>query len=185
MARRRPLSRAARLTKEWGGFRTINEATGDPSNMVLPPGTMSESWILTPDDAIAEFDEPTIMRLLVNFSVTFNPALADGGAQLVSAGIRVATDLTAALGTPKTPYTQPWLDWIWTSMVGWNDFPSASSLAGQPNGYVWMPGKAYDEVKTRRRLEAGEGLLAVVRNEFLEDGGYASASFSGRYLLAH
>jgi len=149
----------------WGGFTTI-DVSGDTSPVRLDPGEFFHTWILNPVDAQEFFDEPTLLRILFNF--TFNINIDNANAAGTSFGSHVYASFIVGseddLAGPgfKNPgdTTQQWVWWYNNFMfhragdfVTW---PFISLGAQQPTGFM--------DLKTRRKIPEGYGLSAQVWN---------------------
>jgi len=176
---RKPLSRAARLTKEWLGFVTADETGLEPQPIFTVPGNTYAAWIIDPDAALQAFDEPTVMRILVNVWPSFN-ALSLSEANLISLGIIVANELPGALS--RNSNARGDLDWLWVQYMGLVAPPTAAAptTAGLGNG-------AFADIRTKRRLEAGQGLALCLAHEASAGalGSAAATMVQGRILYGH
>jgi len=173
---RRPLSRAARLTKEWIGFSLENPSSpGEPQTAYLNSGVYVTNWILSPSDALTVFDEPTILRCLIQTTTAFDQ-MAAGGMALVSYGLIACTELPT-----YSSYSAPDFDWIWMQWVTRN--ASAATVAPAAAGTADQ--STLSDVRTKRKIDAGQGLAIVIQ---YEPGGAAAgvgAFVGGRCLYGH
>jgi len=176
--RRRSLVRVPRKTKEWVGFWTYPTTPTEAGPISLAAGSYFADWIVTPNAAIDQFDEPTVLRLIFNYIAPYN-GFAAGGYNQIHMGIIVTRDTDSAGGTPLyDPIYQGFWDWLWTfnAMAGAPSGAAAASTAQFSNGL-------YFDIKSRRKIEPGEGLLFVATNP--NSGAASQLQLSGRVLLAH
>jgi len=174
----RPLSRAARLTKEWLGFATVDpDGSQDAAVVNLAAGTVFARWIVSPADAYDLFDQPTILRILVQVTPAFR-SIEDLEGGFFAAGIIVTRDLGPALGGPPSPYFAS-DDWVWSRQ--WN-FVNASTLTQ----HEWSATQQdqYENVLTKRRVPSGYGIAYIAENRFTSAGDMLFSS-TGRILLGH
>ena len=177
---RRPLSRAARLTKEWSPFWTYSPTPADFAPVRIDVGDYFADWIIDPDSAVNLFDEPTVLRTVFQWAI----AAAGGGPTpaktMVSAGIIVCT-ATGGDPTPLHPRADGWMDWLWTNTQGYFSNP----LQDLPALWAYMsPAADTWDIRSKRRLEAGQGLAFIAVNDSNQSTDVMMAA-TGRVLLAH
>jgi len=177
---RRPLSRAARLTKEWWGFATFEPDTSEVQAATLAPGSLVSSFILSPQDALNAFDEPTVLRILVQVTPAFE-AIGTNGLTVVSFGIIVADEaaVPAIGGATPDPLLNSDHDWLWRK-----DWAYVAPDTGAPDLYRYTFQEQWDDARAKRRIEAGQGLMFVATSNVASN---ANTRFwaSGRVLLGH
>lgn len=179
-SRRAPLSRAARLTKEWFSFWTAEDAPSFlPTAIQLAPTQSLQSWIIDPNVALSVLDEPTVLRTRVCVTPAFNGPAAGAGT-FVSFGIRVTDSLPTSNTDFESSRIRGDLDWIWTTQY---DYVSPQA-AGGPNIAGRTSQDQWDDVKTKRRIEAGQGLALFVKNED-SSAGVITFTVDGRILYGH
>jgi len=145
------------------------------------------SYILLPDEMTVAFDEPTLMRWLFNWSFRTSAGAATGNQVLnlqlglIKLSMENVTNpfAAASLAYVPLPFDDGDSAWIWqlnyTGILGVSDALLVQS--GPPS---------VTEVKTRRKIENGEGLalIASTKMEVAATGGVSGwLSFSGRFLL--
>jgi hypothetical protein len=147
--------------------------------VLLANSTIFADWVLSPDDAVALFDEPTVLRTRVMLTPSFAGTGGAAGTVLVTAGIIVANNL---LSIPD-PMVEAWKDWIWHS--AW--YMTASPAENGPNTAAITQQDQWDDVKTKRRIEAGQGLMFVIRCSApdVSVGSAAAANAFVRMLVGH
>lgn len=192
---RRGTSRPVR-NKEWIGFTTSNGGGYyEPDEILLLPGDELKAWIITPEEARTEWDEPTIVRLLL-------------GGQIYQAGspARFATDYRTTIrggfctwkstvkGAPSVTSLDdldggdPGIDWLW-----WGEWHfQHTALNAIATQFTEFPGADHGkmDIRTKRKLELGYGLAGAFISEphgfpfppATPTGG-ANVFFNGRILL--
>lgn len=176
---RRSRARVPRKTKEWSAFYTADAVTGDHEPVVLAPGTYFNEWIFDPTQLVDGWDIPTVMRMLFEFTIGYDP-VAVGGFVNLQCGIYVAQE-TGGLPIPLNPLYDGWMSaFLWT---GYPDYTGAPGLAGTGVGQVWR-GIDVIDIGSRRKLPPGFGLAFIAVNQ---SNSFASVqvSMAGRILMAH
>jgi len=185
---RRPQSRAARLTKEWYSFFTIDSVTNEFDTISLLPGRTFAAWILDPLLALGDFDEPTLLRTRIAMTAAFeNPGQNDS--EGLWAGIRLASADAASLGTFVTssyapvgnPYDGGYMDWVWHSTWA---LTAPNAAAGAPAVGSYLQQNQWDDVKTKRRIESGNGLIFMATTP-PSNQGQVNFTMVGRQLVGH
>ncbi len=159
-------------SKEWSGaFITVAN---------LQSSNKAEGWILAPDDAIADFESPTVIRMLVMGAV--RNVLDVQETLAFTFGIIVATGDPGTAQTPvffPGPATDPDADWLyrWVAV-----FP-----ASQPAG-LYIANQAADitiDTHAKRKIPRGSGLLGVFESQVPSQTaqGNLTAGFDVRYLI--
>lgn len=157
-------SQMPRGRKVWGGFTTV-DVDGKSSPVALDPGEFTSTWLINPVDAQEFYDEPTLMRILGDFS-----AIADSPNDS-SASFSVHGFFTLVLASEddlagpvfKNPFdtTQQWIFWkefyLWRRSLGLFAFGSIAPETGQT-------GWGFD-LRTRRKIPEGYGIAAQVWND--------------------
>jgi len=176
---RRPLSRAAKLTKEWISWYSANDVTGDFTIVTLAPGAVWARWILDPASAAATFDIPTLMRTIFWPQVSFN-AIAGSTATNVRYGLYVCGE-TGAGPTQLDPWNDGWMSNFLN--VGHYTYQATPAVGGAALPTYTIPHDGID-VKTKRKLTGGNGLAIIFVNDPVSNGS-ATISVAGRTLVAH
>jgi len=178
--RRRMIGRAKRMTKEWFTFWTFS-GTGDNQDAVsLAPNALFSAWILSPQTALDLMDEPTVIRMIFQAFGAFDNVVAQA-ATMVHMGIIVTRAVDLAGNTPVIdPLEDGFQDWLWR----WNDmYVAPTSFAGNAVSRV-SDYAALIDVRSKRKIRPGEGLLFVAWNNANSGGAYNFIA-EGSFLTAH
>lgn len=166
-SRRRSASKGT--IKEWFNWETIETGTWYHRPAILSPGAVQNAWLITPSDAHNQFDEPTIIRLLIRSWSIAAPPNAGAGDYDISfwQGLLVTrgeADTAGSMdGTPEITAERGDFDWLWWDSVHFHRWWTA---IGTPVGYA-MNNKPADfgpyggvvDLRTKRRIPQGYGLL--------------------------
>jgi len=182
---------SSRRNKEWIQWTTSQEGLSfyEPRTVFLGPGDRAAYFILSPADVEAEYDEPTIIRILPRFTTYVAGTLTQltgayrttvrGGLITWKGSTRDDTLLTAALDSIDP--NDGGLDWLWWDEVHfWHE-------AGQYQGTQFLDSAGTQylgrmDIRTKRKMEVGTGLVGCF--ECLADSGLGAwLFFSGRLLL--
>lgn len=186
--RRRSNRRSSPLrSREWIGFNSVNAGTGSPAQSIaFSGGVFYASYILSPDEMTTLYDEPTLMRCMINWQLVADTNVTGDnffGMGIIKSSIEAPGGALAAGAFPFIPL--PFYDadspWIWyrtvtiRSTVGTVPFGAYAALT---------PGQGSEDVKTRRKFEGGSGLLAVA---FMEASAVTTwrLSWGGRILFVN
>jgi hypothetical protein len=174
-------------------WETIENGTNFHRPWLLGPGQTSSNWIISPSQALAFWDEPTVVRLIFSewlLSVMPNWELGDLDAHFWS-GI-IITRGEGQFGTETLPNLDPtngsndWLFW-----KSWH-FSSLFTALGTPVRLgklnfsdEWGNQGGQFDIRSKRRMPQGHGLAFY--NFAVEDPDGIGASIlgytSGRVLL--
>jgi len=153
--RRRQTGRPLR-SREWTGFETSPSGIiGEPGRILFSANTSFTEWALDPDDVIELYDEPTIIRLLI--SDQCHPVAPNAAAS-------IACSLYVGIMTSKDDSFPPGImfaddatnDWLYWSH--WMMFNGGTSDGFINAGPTRNGGDTID-IRSKRKLETGEGLL--------------------------
>jgi len=157
---RRPTGRSNGRNKEWTGFSTSPSGNfGEPGRIVLDPGDAFIEWLLDPDDALTFYDEPTIIRMLISDQCH---AVAPNSAASISCSLYVGICVGKSdIATP--PNINP--EFASTDFMYWNQWMMFNG--GTTDGFINVGptrnGGDTIDLKSKRKLEAGNGLLITAR----------------------
>lgn len=177
-SRRSGTSRPVR-NREWLSF-TTGETYQQPRQQILFPGDRFAAWAIDPGQALALWDEPTIVRLLLVPTVYVHLSTAQATAeyrQTLRGGFLTWKGSTVGEITGELDGVDPQdgsLDWMWwaESHFGHWDLKYLGSSAHNFSG----TGGVVD-VRAKRKLELGYGLVGAW--ECVADGYPAAAAFAG------
>jgi len=180
--------------REWIAFTTSTSETSgfaEPRTLFISPGGRAVNWIIDPQTARDEWDEPTVVRALIR-STLF---IAGTPTQISTGGYRAT--LRGGLITWKASVTDPALgdlsldglnpsdgemDWLW-----WDE-QHLWYQSGQYIGTEAFAGSQGDQngkmdIRAKRKLEIGSGLVAAF--ELIADSTSVGVwfHFDGRILL--
>lgn len=176
--------------KVWGGWDSF-AVSGGISPITLSPDSYTHTWVMSPQDAMDFYDEPTVIRMLFRFHAAVELAvisdLSNNFAARVFASIQVIKDLNAA--TPafinQRDNTGDYLWWDGVMFHHLNNhaigFTQLVSNSGPYSGVI--------DVRTKRKIPEGYGLSFQVWNAGNSqiDAAYAECPItyhtSGRYLM--
>jgi len=182
-------NRGVKRNREWITW-TSSLASGYavPNLIELAPGDRFNSWIITPEEAKDEWDEPTIVRSLLRFfvGVAGGPTVTSATYDLtVRGGLIVwkgnVNGPPAATALDDLDPQDGSLDWLWwdeahLEHVGIDTFGfNQLASSGTPQG-----GRI--DVRSKRKMELGFGLVGAFENVAAASAN-ARMMFSGRALL--
>jgi hypothetical protein len=148
----------------WGGFTTV-DLDGLRSPVRLDPNEFAHTWILNPADAQEFYDEPTLMRVLMNFAanieLTTTEALGNFGADVYfTLSVLSEDDLAGPAFKNPIDTTQQWVFWynnfLFHRTSGAVSWQFISLGVDQRTGFM--------DIKTRRKIPEGFGLSAQIWN---------------------
>lgn len=184
MRRRRSFRRSGKTrAKEWISYTTINPTTFVPNNHIsITPtatGAIYASYILSPDEMNTMYDEPTLVRGLLGWTVAC-PTTAPAGNNLYFAHGLIKSDIEAPTGIISATYSpiipRPFLDgdspWIWQDI---RRISTITGFTGFQSFFNGLGGGPFDEFKTKRKFQNGQGLMAVVET-------YGETTFPTMYV---
>jgi len=175
--------------KEWITWTSSLAAGYFTPNMIeLAPGNLAVSWIIAPEDARIEWDEPTIVRSLIRFNLFLSGSPSVQASQY-DATFRGGLITWKGNTHPALPTSVPdiepadgSLDWIW-----WDEIHLEHPTATNAIGSTDAPSFGTDymgrmDIKSKRKMELGTGLLGAF---ILEPSSSVNVyfMFSGRALL--
>jgi len=151
---RRPLSRAARLTKEWFGMYTFDANPDIPNTIGLAPNTVFMDWVFSPGDALDILDEPTVLRILVNVGAAFDLIAASGIALMSWGFLATRDDGFSGLPPIRDPMADSHMDWIaWGTHTAIAPASANVASAGQ-----YLRRESIYDGRAKRKIDPGEGL---------------------------
>lgn len=122
--------------------------------------------IIAPDDFEVIFDEPTLVRMILRWQIVGQP-MVTGTEGFVRIGI-LHHNYNVSIGPASPPellidggYGQ----WLWMTSLAVRN-PAASSFAFANSGGDKV---SFEDVRTKRKFETGDGMLAVFRNDINSD----------------
>jgi len=157
-------------------------STLDPVGIDFSIGDLFSEWIFSPQDCVDFFDKPTILRILMNIGMATNAGSGGTGAALWSWGIINATAGDFS-GTPPIydPRAQGYFDWLATGNLA---VIGAPGTAHPVTFYGMNQTGPLIDIRSRRIIEPGEGLLFCAASEVTSDSA-VKTYMQGRVLLAH
>jgi len=167
--------------KEWIGFYNANTNDIDyPPSFLLGRNDIFADWILEPNSALDLFDEPTLLRTRVEATPAFEGVGGPFETAQLSIGIIVAGE--GELTSPPDPGLQIYKDWTW-----WSQWIYTGAGGAAPRIDRFTLQDQWDDVKTKRRIESGQGLLLVMkcRAPGVTIGTVTAVNCSGRVLFGH
>lgn len=188
--RRRPIARGRRpaRAREWWNFTNVDPTAFTPIAAITMStstvGSVYANYILSPEEMTNLYDEPTLVRGMVNANFIF-PA----GAAVSNFGIfygLIQLDLQAPGGTLSPSAAalvpRPWFDptapWIWTKYCRFNTVTGFTGLEAQAFGWG-----VETQFKTKRKFENGSGLAIVIEQYASTNGIVISHNVDGRLLF--
>jgi len=167
--------------REWSSFSTSPTDTfGEPGPIVISPGTTFYDWAADPNDLRDFYDEPTLVRTLIYdslhvlISASTNPAI---NCSLYVGLISYKNDNFPVTEGPFTDdATKDWVYW-----QHWMMFNGGANSGFVEAGTTVNPGDKID-LKTKRKFQSGEGLLACAWAPVNNTHDVVWA-MNGRYLL--
>lgn len=188
-------SSSPKRSRQWAGWETFIIGTQNRRSFTLPIGGSSTQWILPPDSVISEYNEPTVVRLLIRqWHIPVPPDFSAGAYELsfISGIIAVRGEIGATPfsynGIPNVAVERGDQDYLWYHSSHMTRFQAA---AGQPwlgsgselNDGHFGPYQGYIDVRAKRKLPQGHGLLYF--NFLTADsfGGTVVGYTGGRMLL--
>lgn len=177
--------------REWVSHRFINTTTFVPTVVAFPLATTAVqvygNYILSPDDMTINFDEPTLMRWILQWSFQTNQSPgADCALSLQLGLIKLSLEGATApfnagdVARIPLPFDDGDSAWIWQSCQ------TIVLRVNEKTTILSGSGGEQLNIKTRRKVENGEGLamVAVTQMETPASSGTVGwLSFSGRLLL--
>lgn len=154
-------ARGARRTpsrKVWGGWTTRSAVNGSLQTGLLANNTFEANWLLSPDDALDFYDEPTVIRLLLGFSAF---AAEDSGSdntdewyQTLFAGIWV-TRADEETGEPPFINLQDAThDYLWWTCI---------QFGHQPNDILrFNSANIKEDLRAKRKVPEGFGVAMQI-----------------------
>lgn len=180
-----------RRTREWLGWSTLEAGTANVRTMTLFPNQTSTNWILFPSAALAQYDEPTAVRFLINHWWTPVPtdfATSDMEITIVTGIIAVRGEISGTGGIdgiPNVAVQRGDQDYIWREERHFARFQNgALQPLLSPGGIneAQGPGDIYD-IRSKRKLPQGFGLLYFNLCTADSYGGGMVGFTSGRFLV--
>jgi len=158
--------------REWASFELLNSVT-------LTPGTAVSAWVFNPLDIGTVFDEPTIVRMIVNFEgfTGQQAAPAQCFAQWVISAWKEQPGLSNV-----TPVSGPDpINGAQDSMV-WTAYPIVQAANSFVNVAEFTGAERYD-LRSKRKLEGGNtGIAFSAANDAASTTNF-TFSFSVRALF--
>lgn len=144
----------------------VDPATGNPAiSATMSANSVYASYILSPDDMSGAYDEPTLMRGILHWTLIPNGLRNTAGAEewfgigLIKLSIEAAQGVLPAAALPFVPL--PFFDadspWIWQRTV--NMSTSAGSLWTAMDAQLQDVGA--ETFQTRRKFENGTGIALI------------------------
>lgn len=150
--------------KEWVTATTVDSGGSIGVPITLASNTQTGFWIISPDTMAALFDDPTLVRIILNWEITASTGSASVRQHIQVGLIKWNAEATPGVSLPVAilpfiplPFEDGDSPWIWQTqhnMVG---------TALQSWGFR-RPNDPYEDVKTKRKFQSGEGLLLTAAN---------------------
>lgn len=160
---RRRLTKPVRA-KEWVSATTVDAASQIGVPLTLASNTQTGLWIISPDTMSILFDDPTLVRIILNWEVTASIGSTNVRQHLQMGLIKWNAEATPGVSLPVAliphiplPFEDGDGPWIWQ----WQNNMVGTTL--QSWGFR-RPQDPYEDVKTKRKFQAGEGLLFTAAN---------------------
>jgi len=179
--------------REWLASSLIDPVTQQPVvGIVFSGGIPYEvyaDWILSPDAASGLYDEPTVLRMLIQWSwITTTTSNAPMAAHVEIGIITLKLEGTSSpFATPgeldnvPLPFLDGDSDWLWCKQYTVPVSPNAFHTS-----FATIPGQGFEDIRTRRKIPNGYGLALIIA---YESAGViapaALATFSSRILFAN
>lgn len=191
-SRRRTSSGRGKRNREWAGWETFTAGTANRRPWTLAPGvTTATSWILPPSEAISEYDEPTLVRLLIrHWAIVVPPDFATTIYEITYlVGIIVVRGEVGATpgdidGIPSVALERSDQDYVWRDSIHFSRFTAGGAQPLLSPGGINQPQQnEILEIRSKRKIPQGHGLLYfnyVTSDSF---GGNVVGYTSGRFLL--
>lgn len=187
-------SRGPTRNREWTSFTTsLTNNYDEPDTAFLAPNAVARSWILDPGLVAELWDEPTIVRMnlcpIIFLAGPNSVAVGDynytlrGGLITWKHAVIDPPGSTTLDGIDPGDSSMDWMWWIETHLRHRNT-GTADFLGG--NSHDFAGGGGIVEVKSKRKLELGYGLVAafhVVPWSYPNAPGGVAVHISGRILL--
>lgn len=188
--RRRSRNPSKVRSREWVGVRFLDTVLFQPTVILFPTSTTTiqvyADYIFDPDELTSAFDEPTLLRCLIDWNWLTNSAppgdvLLSVGMGLIKLSLENTTHPFSAGDLANTPL--PFWDgdspWIWHHNFDWI-LQNGTRFASQIH-------HVNTDIRTRRKFDNGEGLALVgwTKTNAAIGGGAAWWGFNMRMLLAN
>jgi len=152
--------------REWIAATTVDSSDAIGVPLTLASNTSTAFWVISPDEMTAIFDEPTLVRSIINWEITASTASTTVRQHLQIGLIKWNAEGTggvdpipaATVAIVPLPFEDGDAQWIWqyqVNMVG----TTLQSFGFRPG----KPGEP-DDIKTKRKFQNGDGLLFVAAN---------------------
>lgn len=167
------------MTKEWATAWSWSGTPTNPGHVSLSVGQFFHDWIISPSAAMQEFDEPTVLRMIVGTYVAGEP-MTPSQQLWLDVGIIVTRSADPALETlPQLdPLLDGHMDWLYTA---YHFAQTPPGFGGNTSGN--SPFTA--NVKSRRKIGPGEGLALFAFNRPSSSDVGLDVTFTIRTLFAH
>lgn len=176
-----------RRSREWHSFALVDSGSGFPGGRInlTANNSVYAGFINSPDDMTILYDEPTLVRGIMDYDFIQPTGQSVSGFMLGLGlikssieGFPGAITTAAVLATVPRPYLDGDSPWIWRRTITWG-------LATGFTGYTFnsAAGQQPEEFATKRKFHNGEGLL-LVAEAFNYSAGAVNVNlgWSGRLL---
>jgi len=142
---------------EWVGAHSSPTSTPGDFGLILLTAAFTgvNEWLLTPGEAQDFFDEPTLVRQLISFTVMPLAVVSPSVTAQYPCGWMgiLVTGGDAAVPDPSIQANRADYDWAW-----WTPYILGSASSGATVSAIGFPNAAAPDIRSKRKILNGMGL---------------------------